>query len=450
MALNPGNDSLPMTRTTPAGLINLCVGVGFERSAYYGLQSILALYLASILLDDRGASAVWLLPELARLTGTQGVALVSVITGLFLSLAAIAPAFGGVISDRVTGQHRAIMTGGLMMAAGHGLLIIEAALLPALVAIALGSGFFKGPAAAQLSRLYHPDDDARVEGFRLFYVAINIAGLLAPLVIGTIAERIDWHAGFAVSCLTMLIGLAIYWQRFSGTFAGIAPVADMDEPPSVRVSTDRLTLVILGASIALVTIANFQIANAYLLWADLGFDRSLGGWEFPASWMIAADGLLSLLALVASGLFWRTYERQRGPIEAAAKAVIGGALVAVGTACLVVAGSLHGRTGVPVYWGLAFQLLNSFGLANVLPAVMAMFGQSTSSRFAATAMAGFYLSMFAGGMISTALASQFSVLTPASFWLVHSGCATLGMLGLGIVFYRARADRATEGKVVNA
>jgi POT family proton-dependent oligopeptide transporter len=452
MARKTGHDGPQMKRIAagPDGLASLCLSVGFERAAYYGLQSILALYLASILLDDRSASVVWLLPELARLSGTQGVVLASMITGLFLSLAAIAPAIGGIISDRVTGQHRAIMIGGVMMAAGHGLLIVEAALLPALAVIALGSGFFKGPVAAQLSRLYHPDDDARVEGFRLFYVAINVAGLLAPLVIGTVAERIHWHAGFAVSCLTMMIGLAIYWQRFADTIVGIAPLADTHQQPSVRVSTDRLTLVILGASIAMVTIANFQITNAYLLWADLGFDRSMGGWEFPASWMIAADGLLSLLALVASGIFWREYERQRGPIEAAAKAVIGGALVAAGTACLVIAGSLHGRTGVPVFWGLAFQLLNSFGLANVLPAVMAMFGQSSSSRFTATAMAGFYLSMFAGGMISTALASQFTVLTPVSFWLVHSGCATIGMLGLAVVLYRARSDRATEGKVVKA
>lgn len=452
MASRPSHSGKPVTRITfaPQGLAQLCLCVGFERAAYYGLQSILALYLASALTEDRDTSAIWLLPDLARLSGTGGVALASVITGLFVSLAAIAPVIGGIVADRVTGQHRAVMIGGVMMAAGHGMLILEAALLPGLVAIAVGSGFFKGPAAARLSRLYHPNDAARVEGFRLFYVAINVAGLLAPLVIGTIAERVHWDAGFAVSCLAMLIGLAIFWQRFSGTDVGVAIVADMEQQPSVLVSTDRLTLAVLGASVALVTIANFQITNAYLLWADLGFDRSLGDWEFPASWMIAADGLLSLFALLASGKFWRSYERQRGPIEASAKAVIGGVLAAAGTVCLVIAGSLHGRAGVPVYWGLAFQLLNSFGLANVLPAVMAMFGQSGSSRFPATAMAGFYLSMFAGGLVSTMLASQFPVLTPATFWLLHSGCASVGLLGFMLVFRRARSQQSAEGTDVKA
>lgn len=429
-----------MTRTgaAPDGLARLCISVGFERAAYYGLQSILALYLAGTLADDGSASAIWLMPELARLSGTKGVALASVTTGLFVSLAAIAPVIGGVIADRVTGQHRAVIIGGAVMAAGHGLLIIEAALLPALVAIALGSGLFKGPMAAQVSRLYQPEDAARVEGFRLFYIAINLAGLLAPLVIGTVAERVHWHAGFAVSCMAMIVGLVIYWPGLSKVAPGPFAPASMPGEPSAEGQADSLTLAILGLSTAMIAVANFQITNAYLLWADQGFDRSLGGWRFPASWMIAADGLLSLVALVASGLFWRSHERQHGPVDAAAKAVIGGVLVVAGTACLVLAGSLYGKMGVPVYWGLAFQLCNSFGLANVLPAVMALFGQSGSTRFAATAMAGFYLSMFAGGLVSTALATQFTVLSPGAFWLSHSACAAVGMVGLAVVFSRTR------------
>lgn len=441
-----------MTRTaaSPDGLGRLCVSVGFERAAYYGLQSILALYLADSLLDARTASAIWLLPQLARLSGTSGVALASVVTGLFVSLAAIAPVIGGLVADRVTGQHRAIIIGGVLMAAGHGLLIVEPALLPALAAIALGSGFFKGPVAARLSTLYQPGDGARVEGFRRFYIAINVAGLLAPLVIGTAAERIHWHSGFAVSCCAMVIGLTVYWRTFGGAGPHAPALPGAAAAPAVETRSGPVTMAVLGVSIAMITVTNFQITNAYLLWADQGFHRSIGGWQFPASWMIAADGLLSLLALLASGAFWRDHERRHGPVGAAAKAMFGGGLVVAGTACLVLAGALHGRLGVPVYWGLAFQLCNCLGLANVLPAVMAMFGQAGSSRFAATAMAGFYLSLFFGGMVSTALAAQFTVLPPATFWLVHSGCATLGMAGLAVVFHRTRAAGALRRPLIQA
>jgi POT family proton-dependent oligopeptide transporter len=435
-----------MTRiaAAPDGLGRLCVSVGFERAAYYGLQSILALYLASTLTDDRSASTIWMLADLALLTQSDGIALASVITGLFVSVAAIAPVIGGVVADRITGQRRAVIIGGMMMASGHGLLIVEAALLPALLAIAVGSGFFKGPAAAQLSGLYQQDDAARVEGFRLFYIAINLAGLIAPLVIGTMAERVHWHAGFAVSCLAMIIGLTIFWR-------GLTPVAPamsaLVSVPGIALAggrADSLTLSILGASTAMIAVPNFQITNAYLLWADRAFNLSVVGWRFPASWMIAADGLLGLLALIVSALVWRCHERRRGPVRAAAKAALGAALVIFGTASLVLGASLHGQSGVPVYWGLGFQLLNSFGLANVLPAVMALFGQAGSSRFVATAMAGFYLSLFVGGMVSTALAAQFTVLPPVSFWLLHAACATLGMVGLAVVLWRTKASGPFE------
>ena len=425
-----------MAGRMPDGLISLCASVGFERAAYYGMQSILALYLAETLLGPDSASGIWLLPLLARLSGTQGVALASVVTGLFVSLAALAPVLGGVLADRVLGQHRAIIIGGVLMAAGHALMVLPAALLPGLATIALGSGLFKGPAAARLSGLYAPDDDARVEGFRLFYVAINLAGLLATLVIGTIGERAHWHAGFACACASMVAGLAIYLARFrapSTDPARQAHAADGEHRPAAG---DPLALGILAASIALITVANAQITNAYLLWVDQGFMLSISGWRFPSSWMIAADGLLGLVALTASGLFWRHQDRTHGPVSAATKSLTGGFFVAAGAACLAIAALLHGRTGVPVYWGLAFQLLNSLGLANVLPAAMAMFGRSASRDHAATTMAGFYLALFAGGIVTTVLASRFTTLPITTFWTIHAACAAAGAAGLAALWLR--------------
>lgn len=429
-----------MARRGPEGLVSLCTSVGFERAAYYGMQSILALYLADTLVARDSLSEIWLLPQLAQLSGTQGIALASVVTGLFVSLAALAPVLGGVIADRLLGQHRAILAGGLMMAAGHALMMAEAALLPALGAIALGSGLFKGPAAAQLSALYTPQDDARVEGFRMFYIAINLAGLLAPLIIGTVGERAHWHAGFALACASMVAGLAIYLARFRAAAAAPmrhdAAIDAADRPDG----GDLLALIILGGSIALITVGNAQITNAYVLWVDRSFILSIGEWRFPSSWMIAADGLLGLVALTVSGLVWRSHERNRGAVSAAGKAALGGVFVTAGTGCLAMAALLHGRTGVPVYWGLGFQLLNSLGLANVLPAAMAMFGRSASRQHVATTMAGFYLAMFAGGIASTALASRFMTLPILTFWTLHAACAAAGASGLLVIWLRRRQE----------
>jgi len=423
----------------PDRLLTLCCSVAFERAAYFGLKSILALYLAELLIDERAAGEVWLLAELAAASGASGLALAGVVTGLFVSLATLAPLVGGLLADRLIGQHRAIMLGGLMMAAGHGLLILAPAILPALVTIALGSGLFKGSVAARLSGLYDAEDPRRVEGFRLFFLAINIAGLIAPLAIGTVGERAHWHAGFALSCAAMLAGLAVYRRGF-GPETGRETAAPAEDGP--RPGAAPAGLIALGAATALLTVPNAQITNAYLLWARDGFVRDLAGWRFPVSWLIAADGLVSLAALAATGAFWAWRERQAAPVRAETKSLIGAAFVVAGAACLALAALLRGRSAVPVGWGLAFQLLNSLGLANVLPAMMARFGQSGAARYGATMMAGFYLSLFGGGLISTWLAGQFVTLPIATFWLLHGACALAGTALLAVLRFQARDNAA--------
>lgn len=434
----------------PESLAALCASVGFERAAYFGLQSILALYLADLLVDDAAIGRVWLLPGLANLAGGQAAQLAGVVTGLFGSLAALAPLIGATIADRWLGQHRAILLGGAMMAAGHGLLIAEPAILPALATIALGSGFFKGALAVRLSGLYEANDARRVEGFRLLYIAINIAGLSAPLIIGTLGEQGHWHAGFAASCSAMLAGLAIYARgaRNLRDTASDQPAgaAERDHSPQSLPGGGLRVLLGLGIGTALLTVPNAQLTNAYLLWAKEGFIRDLAGWRIPVSWLIAADGLISLAALAGSGAFWAWHEKQRGLVTAEAKALAGAGFVVAAAACLSVAALVHGRTSVPVIWGLAFQLLNSLGLANVLPAVMASFGQAGSQRLEATAMAGFYVSLFAGGLISTFLAAQFTSLPIQIFWLLHGLCAVAGAALMALRKWRGSAQTSSVSR----
>lgn len=431
-----------MTQQRTRGLLALCSSVAFERAAFYGLQGILALYLADRLDDEGMQASIWLLPAIATMTGTDGLALVGIITGAFVSAAALAPALGGILADRLMGIHRAILVGGGMMGVGHGLLLLDYVLLPALGLIAFGSGLFKGPAAARLSGLYTQDAPQRVEGFRLFYLAINIAGLAGPLLTGTLGERVSWHAAFAVSCALMLAGLCIYHHRFAGRPE--APTERLPTQDSGIRHTNLAGLALLWWSVAFLTIPNAQLTNAYLTWVSRDFERSLGGWEFPASWIIAADGLLGLLALAGSGLFWRMFERRFGSLPPSAKATAGAVFVSIGAGLLVLASAVHEDARVPVAWGLGFQLCNSLGLANVLPAAMAIFGQSSTRHNIATAMAGFYLSLFAGGLASTWLASLFPSLPITTFWLLHAACALCGTVGLAI--YGPDRDRRHSAK----
>src|ERR1700729_2226679 len=86
----------------------------------------------------------------------------------------------------------------------------EPLLLFALTLLILGNGAFKPNMSAQVGALYPPGDPRRDRAYSIFYVGINLGAFLAPLVCGTLGERVGWHYGFGAAGVGMLIGLAIY------------------------------------------------------------------------------------------------------------------------------------------------------------------------------------------------------------------------------------------------
>ncbi|MDR0828535.1 MAG: peptide MFS transporter, partial [Prevotellaceae bacterium] len=103
---------------------------------------------------------------------------------------------GGIIADRLQNYKGTIMTGLIVMAIGYAALSIPILstttnigwLLPltclALFFIAFGNGLFKGNLQAIVGQMYDSPQYSkhRDSGFQIFYVFINIGGLIAPFV----------------------------------------------------------------------------------------------------------------------------------------------------------------------------------------------------------------------------------------------------------------------------
>jgi proton-dependent oligopeptide transporter, POT family len=80
----------------------------------------------------------------------------------------------------------------------------------ALLTLILGNGAFKPNISTQVGGLYAPGDPRRDRAYSIFYVGINIGAFLAPLVSGTLGEKLGWRYGFAAAGVGMLISLAVY------------------------------------------------------------------------------------------------------------------------------------------------------------------------------------------------------------------------------------------------
>src|ERR671937_736241 len=184
-----------------------------------GMRALLVLYMVKLLLLPGHSENVIGLTALKSffesIFGPLGVQpFSSHIYGLYTGLVYLTPIFGGMLADRVLGQHRTIVLGAAMMAIGHFMMAFESLFLLALTMLILGNGAFKPNMSAQVGGLYAPGDQRRDRAYSIFYVGINLGAFLAPLVCGTLGEQLGWHYGFAAAGIGMTIGLAIYLYAY--------------------------------------------------------------------------------------------------------------------------------------------------------------------------------------------------------------------------------------------
>jgi POT family proton-dependent oligopeptide transporter len=293
----------------PRGLATLFFTEMWERFSYYGMRAILILFMTDKVTNgglgfaDSKAGAVY---------------------GLYTAMVYLLCLGGGWIADRITGQRRAVLIGGILIAAGEFCLVVpsDASFYLGLVLLMMGTGLLKGNVSTIVGQLYPKGDPRRDSGFSIFYMGINTGALIAPVFCSYVGEKISWRLGFAVAGAGMLLGLVQYLlgSRHLGS-AGLHP-ASTGDPARDREQKQSATrsvgiglgvfalLAILGAtgviSLSATTISNglgyFLIGISVLVFWWLIFSK---GWSVEERKRSAAV----LVLFVASALFWASFEQ---------------------------------------------------------------------------------------------------------------------------------------------
>ena len=299
----------------PKGLGYLGFTEGCERFSYYSMQTLLVLYMVNYLLvPGRMENVVgldWLNAHVYP--GLSGQPLASAIFGTYTALVYLTPILGGIIADKWLGRNVTLITGGVLMAIGHFLMAIEPAFLLALLALLLGVGAFKGNIATQVGALYGPNDLRRAMAFQIFYIFINVSVIAAPLVSGTLGQKVGWHYGFGCAGVVMVLGLIIYLAGQKHLPADNKPVRGAGKVQREKLTRDDwlnvVYLLILIPVLAISLLTNQEIFNAYLVWGDQHFDLTL--LNDTSSWLITLDAALSFSMLVAVAAFWKWWGGRR-------------------------------------------------------------------------------------------------------------------------------------------
>src|SRR5262245_17657080 len=171
----------------PKGLSVLFATEAWERFSYFGMSALVVLYMVKYLLLPGQVEHVigygTVKGALEFLFGKlEPQPFASQLFGFYTGLAYLMPILGGLLADRVLGQRRTVLIGGVLMAIGHFLMAIESLFLLALLFLILGIGAFKPNISTQVGDLYTAEDPRRTRAYAVFYVGINIGAFLAPLV----------------------------------------------------------------------------------------------------------------------------------------------------------------------------------------------------------------------------------------------------------------------------
>ncbi|MET0519638.1 MAG: peptide MFS transporter, partial [Burkholderiaceae bacterium] len=366
--------------------------------------------------------------------------LASVVFGLYAGLVYLTPLFGGLLADRLLGRTKTVVIGASLMALGHFLMAFEVSFLPALACLLLGVGCFKGNIAAQVGDLYAPGDKRRASAFQIFMLAVQIAVILAPIVCGTLGEKVAWHWGFGAAGVGMVIGLVVYLagrRHLPAEPARAARAAGAEpRPPMSGAEKARLALLVLLIPVLMLSIVgNQQFNNAFPLWSQKNMDLVLFGWQVPVTWLQAVDAFISTATMVASIAFWRWWATHRREPDDLLKMALGSLLAATAPALLVIASGLidHTHEKVSFIWTVGYTLLNDLGFANILPVGLALYSRASPRRMEGLVIGVYYLHLFLGNTFVGWLAGFLETMPGQHFWGLHAALvAAAGVLLLGV------------------
>jgi len=325
----------------PRGLSTLFFTEMWERFSYYGMRAFLILYMVA--------------PIAAGGLGFTDAHAAS-IYGTYTGSAWAASIVGGLVADRLLGQYRTVLVGGIIIAAGHFTLAFKS--LPSfytgLALIVMGTGCLKPNVSTLVGSLYPQGDARRDAGFSLFYMGINLGATLGPLIAGYLAQNVNWHIGFACAGVGMTFGLIQYVLGRDRLKSGIARLGQQPKEPTADTSAGHRTaearrgfsadewkrifaIVFFFAAAVIFWGAYEQAGSTLNLFADRYTRLEMFGVHFPSSWFQSVQPIFVIILAPVFGWLWVRLGRHEPSVPT--KFALGLLFMGVSFAVLIPAGA---------------------------------------------------------------------------------------------------------------
>jgi POT family proton-dependent oligopeptide transporter len=399
----------PAKARQPPGLYLLFTVEMWERFSFYGMRAILVLFIA----DTARGGLGWSKAAASRLFGVYG----------FFAYAL--PVLGGYLADRVTGTHRSLVIGAVVLALGHFCMALPTTqtFFVGMSLVVIGTGFFKVNASTMVGQLYAENDLRRDSGFTIFYMGVNVGATLGQVVCGYFGEstRWGWHYGFGAAGVGMLLGLGLYLRLKPRYLSGIgdpparapraspaAPAAAVG-PPLTREERDRvMALLIIIACTIPFWMAFEQAGSSMNFFAAERTNRAVLGFTVPASWFQSVNSTVLIASAPFFAALWTALARRGREPSTPAKMTLAMILMGLGFVFMV-AGARHSEGGMLVspFWLVAAYSFHTFGELCLSPIGLSFVTKMAPFKFASLLMGVWFL----GTAVSELLAGQLAAIT---------------------------------------
>jgi POT family proton-dependent oligopeptide transporter len=284
----------------PRGLMTLFFSEMWERFCYYGMRTLLTLYLVKSLM--------------------KGDAEASLIYGAYTGLVYAAPILGGKMADKFLGYRFAVMLGAVLMAIGEFIILggTEQMLMIGMGALIIGNGYFKANISTIVGKLYTDNDPRRDSGFTIFYIGINVGALLATTIVAYVGETYGFDKGFGLAGLGMLTGLLIFYSGRKNYAA--APGLEITEAGKKKTlgPLNMAQVITIGSLLLIplcyVLVLQNQILDyillglfVYVSWSLIAAGRKADTLDGVAVWK---DRMIALIIFMVINItFWACFEQ---------------------------------------------------------------------------------------------------------------------------------------------
>lgn len=426
----------------PVGLYVLFFTEMWERFSYYGMRAILVLYLVG------EATA-----ENAGLGWSNGDALS--LYGTYTMLVYVASIPGGIIADKLLGQRKSVLLGGILLVAGHSILAIEEmwAFYSGLGLIIAGVGMLKPNISTMVGGLYKQGDIRRDKGFTIFYIGINVGAFLSSLIVGYVGEVHGWHYGFGLAGIGMALGLIQYLAgqkhlKHVGNFIGNSENAEEKaaaKRPLTKIEKDRVVVLFISFLLVIVFWGAFEQAGGLMnIYASEKTNRMLMGWEVPASWFQSLNAMFIIFLGTSVAAYW-AMRKLKGKVSTSLfKMILGLIIMGAGFFFMTAAAGQYESNGSSaMYWLVLAYLFHTVGELCISPVALSYITKLAPLKYASIMM-GVYFAMTGFGNKLAGLLGEAS--EKLGEFTIFTGIAVFCVgFGLLVMLFRKKLEKLTHG-----